>query len=97
VQKSHETARSAVLVLGSGIAGLARDEKSFPCSSYHSGRSEADMFYNFCRLHKTLRVTSAMAAGVTDRLWEVADIAAMLDARDLAIATGRTPIGTPLN
>jgi hypothetical protein len=28
------------------------------------------MYYNFVRLHKTLRVTPAMAAGVTDRLWE---------------------------
>jgi hypothetical protein len=28
------------------------------------------MFYNFCRIHKTLRVTPAMAAGVSDRLWE---------------------------
>jgi hypothetical protein len=27
------------------------------------------MFYNFIRLHKTLGVTPAMAAGVTDRLW----------------------------
>lgn len=45
------------------------------------------MFYNFCRIHQTLRVTPAMAAGVTDRLWEISDIAAMLNARDLAIAT----------
>ena len=31
-------------------------------------------YYNFVRIHQTLRVTPAMAAGVTDRLWEVADI-----------------------
>ncbi len=30
--------------------------------------------YNFVRIHKTLRVTPAMAAGVTDRLWTVEDI-----------------------
>jgi hypothetical protein len=29
-------------------------------------------YYNFVRIHKTLKVTPAMAAGVTDRLWEVA-------------------------
>ncbi len=34
------------------------------------------MNYNFCRIHKTLRVTPAMAAGVTDRLWEIGDISA---------------------
>jgi len=31
------------------------------------------MNYNFCRIHKTLRVTPAMAAGVTDRLWLISD------------------------
>jgi hypothetical protein len=29
--------------------------------------------YNFIRIHRTLRVTPAMAAGVTDRLWDVED------------------------
>ena len=37
-------------------------------------------YYNFVRIHKTLRVTPAMAAGVTDRLWEVSDIVALLEA-----------------
>jgi hypothetical protein len=30
--------------------------------------------YNFIKIHRTLRVTPAMAAGVTDRLWEVSDL-----------------------
>jgi IS1 family transposase len=38
-------------------------------------------FYNFVRMHKTLRVTPAMAAGVSDRLWEMSDIVALIDAR----------------
>jgi hypothetical protein len=37
------------------------------------------MHYNFVRIHKTLRVTPAMAAGVADRLWEIRDIVALLD------------------
>jgi len=37
------------------------------------------MYYNFVRIHQTLRVTPAMAAGVTDKLWEVADIVAVLE------------------
>ena len=37
-------------------------------------------FYNFCRIHKTLRVTPAMAAGVTDRLWSFEDVLARIDA-----------------
>jgi IS1 family transposase len=39
------------------------------------------MFYNFTRIHKTLRVTPAMAAGLTDRLWSMEDVVALIDAR----------------
>lgn len=39
-------------------------------------------YYNFVRIHKTLRVTPAMAAGVTDRLWEVSDIVTLLEAAE---------------
>ncbi len=38
------------------------------------------MFYNFVRVHQTLKVSPAMAAGVTDRLWEVQDIVQVLEA-----------------
>ena len=37
--------------------------------------------YNFCRIHKTLRVTPAMAAGVTDRLWSLEDVANVIEAK----------------
>jgi IS1 family transposase len=40
------------------------------------------MYYNFVRIHKTLRVTPAMAAGVTDKLWEIADIVALIEAKE---------------
>jgi IS1 family transposase len=42
------------------------------------------MYYNFVRIHQTLRVTPAMAAGVTDKLWEVTDIVEMLEQWELA-------------
>lgn len=38
------------------------------------------MYYNFVRLHQTLKVSPAMAAGVTDRLWEMVDVVDVLDA-----------------
>jgi hypothetical protein len=34
--------------------------------------------YNFVRIHRTLRVSPAMAAGVTSKLWEVSAIVALL-------------------
>jgi len=37
------------------------------------------MYYNFVRIHKTLRMTPAMKAGVTDHLWSVEEIAGLLD------------------
>ena len=37
------------------------------------------MHYNFVRIHQTLRVTPAMAAGVADRLWSVDDIVSLLE------------------
>ena len=36
------------------------------------------MYYNFCRIHQTLRITPAMAAKVTDRLWDIEDIISLL-------------------
>lgn len=37
------------------------------------------MYYNFVRIHQTLRVTPAMAAGVTDRLWDINDVIRLLE------------------
>jgi len=37
------------------------------------------MYYNFVRIHKTLRVTPAMPAGVTAKRWEISDVVAMLE------------------
>ncbi len=37
------------------------------------------MYYNFVRIHQKLRVTPAMAAGVTDKLWDIEDIAKLVE------------------
>ncbi|HWM93653.1 MAG TPA: IS1 family transposase [Thermoanaerobaculia bacterium] len=36
-------------------------------------------FYNFCRLHQTIRCTPAMAAGVTAHVWSVAELVELLN------------------
>ena len=38
------------------------------------------LHYNFCRIHKTLRVSPAMEVGLTDRLWDVFDIIRLIEA-----------------
>jgi IS1 family transposase len=40
------------------------------------------MAYNFVKIHKTLRVTPAMAAGVTDHVWELDEIVGLLEERE---------------
>jgi hypothetical protein len=39
------------------------------------------MYYNFVRVHKTLRVTPAMEAGIADHVWSFEELVALLDAR----------------
>ena len=34
--------------------------------------------YNFCRVHSTLRVTPAMEAGLTDQVWSLEELVALL-------------------
>jgi hypothetical protein len=31
-------------------------------------------YYNFCRIHRTIRVTPAMEAGITDHVWDLAEL-----------------------
>jgi len=38
------------------------------------------LHYNFVRIHKTLKVTPAMAAGVSDKLWSMEEIAERIEA-----------------
>lgn len=39
------------------------------------------MYYNFVRVHKTLRVTPAMEAGIADHVWSMEELVALLDAK----------------
>jgi hypothetical protein len=50
--------------------GAARAKRLTPQDRIH---------YNFARIHKTLRITPAMAAGLSDHVWSYEDIAALAD------------------
>ena len=38
-------------------------------------------FYNFCRIHSTIKVTPAMEAGLTDHVWTLAELCGLLPER----------------
>jgi IS1 family transposase len=44
------------------------------------------MYYNFVRVHQTIRRTPAMAAGVTDRLWSMMDLVDLIESRECEAA-----------
>jgi hypothetical protein len=47
------------------------------------------MCHNFVRIHQTLKISPAMAAGVADRLWEIANLVEIIEAWK-ALAAKRT-------
>ncbi len=40
------------------------------------------VFYNWTRVHKTLRTSPAQAAGLTDRLWSMTDVVKLIEAAE---------------
>lgn len=38
-------------------------------------------YYNFCKIHQSIRCTPAMAAGVSKTVWEISDIVALIDSQ----------------
>ena len=46
------------------------------------------LYYNFVRVHKTLRTSPAMAAGVTKSLWEMSDVVEMLETWESVASRG---------
>jgi IS1 family transposase len=54
------------------------------------------MHYNFVRIHQSLRVTPAMAAGVTPKLWSLTDMVAVIDEWEAARAAEKIALGERL-
>jgi hypothetical protein len=77
VAEKHRCGRTSQSLL-IGEAGLDRllaiqDERAMAQRAW--AIALFTFYYNFVRIHQTLKVTPAMAVGVSDRLWEMGDIA----------------------
>ena len=55
------------------------------------GYIQTDPLPNFVRLHSKLRTSPAMAAGVTDKLWEIGDIVTLVEAEEAKADRTRGP------
>jgi hypothetical protein len=41
------------------------------------------MYYKFCRVHKTLRVTPAMEAGLASHIWEIEELVSLMEPKSI--------------
>jgi IS1 family transposase len=48
-------------------------------------------YYNFCRVHQTLKTTPAVAAGIADHVWKLDELVALLDDAERAVPRKRGP------
>jgi cell fate regulator YaaT (PSP1 superfamily) len=83
--KLSRTAR-ANLVMRMHMRRLTRLTNAFSkkVENHAAAVSLHAMYYNFVRIHQTLKITPATAAGVTDRLWEMTDVVEMIEAWEAA-------------
>jgi len=44
------------------------------------------MYYNFCNIHQTVRITPSMASGISDHVWEISELVALMDVSARATA-----------
>ena len=68
------------LIMRMGMRRFTRLTNGFSKKVENHGHAVAlhFMHYNFCRIHKTLRVTPAMEAGLTDHVWTLEELIALL-------------------
>jgi hypothetical protein len=71
------------LTMRMGMRRFTRLTNGFSKKLENHGHAVALHFfhYNFIRIHKTLRVTPAMEAGITDHVWSFEELLALLDSR----------------
>ena len=71
-----------------GLSVLTRKKRAFSKKAANHAHMMAIYFmhYNFVRIHQTLKITPAMAAGVASKLWETADMVKVLEDWEMAKA-----------
>ncbi len=60
-------------------SGTIRNAHSKKFANHQHAISLYFVFYNWTRIHSSLRITPAMAAGLTDRVWDIEEFVAMMD------------------
>lgn len=80
-QVSTSHVERANLTMRMGIRRFTRKTNAFSkkAENHMHAISLHFMYYNFARIHKSLRVSPAMAAGITDKLWDLDDIVKITD------------------
>lgn len=71
------------LTMRMGMRRFARLTNAFSkkIENHMAAISLHHMHYNFCRVHQTLRITPAMAAGVSDHVWSLDEVIALLGSK----------------
>lgn len=77
VERHNLTMRTSLRRLSRGTNAFSKKEENL-----HRSLALYAVYYNFVRIHKTLKVTPAMAAGLTNELFEVEDILHLIEARE---------------
>ena len=64
------------LTLWMGLRRVARATNAFSkkIANMRAALALHYAYYNFCRIHSSIRVTPAMDAGLTDRIWEIEEL-----------------------
>jgi hypothetical protein len=75
------TGQNINLTMRMGMRRFTRLTNGFSKKLENHGHAVAlhYMHYNFCRVHKTIRVTPAMEAGLSDHVWELSELVELLD------------------
>ena len=66
--------RRPILVVGQSLELTHNRYCLKQCVAAHADVAPHFAYYNFCRVHSSLRITPAMEAGLTDHVWSIAEL-----------------------